>query len=91
MNKNGQSLRIPCNSLCILNYQGTDYHGMIDNVSLSGALVRLHASVPPGIQSGDECCLMLCNDPGVCPVRYTCKVVRIDSNYIGLEFVELGL
>ena len=91
MIKNGQSLRIPCNSLCVVSFQGIDYQGMIDNVSLSGALVCLQTSLLPGIESGDECDLMLCSDPGVCPVRYTCKVVRIDSNYIGLEFIELGL
>jgi len=91
MIRTGQSLRILCDSLCVLNFQGNNYQGMIDNVSLSGALVRLQSSQPPGIKPGDECGLMLCSDPGVCPVRYTCKVVRIDSNYIGLEFIELGL
>jgi len=90
MIKNGQSLRIPCNSLCLLSYQGVDYQGMIDNVSLSGALVRLQVPAPLGIRSGDECGLMLCSDPGICPVRYSCRVIRIDSDCIGLEFVELG-
>jgi hypothetical protein len=90
MIKNGQSLRIPCNSLCLLSYQGVEYQGMIDNVSLSGALVRLQGPAPLGIRSGDECGLMLCSDPGICPVRYSCRVIRIDSDCIGLEFVELG-
>lgn len=90
MIRKGQSLRIPCNSLCTLIYQDVTYQGMIDNVSLSGTLVRLHESAPPGIRAGDDCTLMLCSDPGICPVKYTCKVARIDSNCIGLEFVELG-
>lgn len=89
MPKRNQGLRIPCNSLCLLFHREARYQGMIDNVSLTGVLVRLQAE-PPGIRPGDECGLMLCSDPADCPIKYTCKVVRVEDNCIGMEFVELG-
>jgi len=88
--KRAHNLRIPCNSLCLLFYRDARYQGMIENVSLTGVLVRLHADESPGIRPGEECGLMLCSDPGDCPIRYTCKVVRVDGCCVGMEFVELG-
>lgn len=90
MDSKTHRLRIPCNSLCVVIYQGIEYRGMIENVSLTGTLVCLQDFMPPGIQVGDECGLLLCSDPSNCPARYTCRVIRVDSGCIGLEFVELG-
>jgi hypothetical protein len=91
MDKMGQSLRILCDAKCILIFEGFDYHGIIENVSLSGALIKLKDDIPDNLRTEDRCDLMLCGDPGLYPVKYTCNVIRIDSTAIGVKFIELNL
>jgi len=86
----GHSYRILCDAKCILNFDGFDYHGMIENVSLSGALLKLNDKMPIGMRPGDRCDLMLCDNSDYCPIKYSCKVIRIDSEIIGVQFLELG-
>jgi len=90
MNKAGKSTRIHCETVCILNYEGKNYQGVVENISLTGALIKLSGIVPSAIHPGDSCGLMLCSDPELCSVKYTCKVVRLDSAHIGVQFLELN-
>jgi hypothetical protein len=35
--------------------------------------------------------LMFCTNPDLYPIKYTCKVIRVDSEMIGLQFLELNI
>ena len=91
MDEMGHGLRFHCDAKCILIFEGFDYHGVIENVSLSGALIKLDDKVPISIHPGNRCDLMLCGNPELCPLKYTCKVIRLDSAIIGVQFIELNL
>lgn len=87
MGKHGESIRILCDALCLLHHQGVNYHGNIENISLSGALINMSGVIPTGILPGDTCVLKLCSDPDVCPIVYNCQVVRLDSTQLALVFI----
>lgn len=89
MSITGQNYRILCDAKCILNFAGVDYQGVIENISLSGALIKLD-KIPDNMNPGDKCGLLLCSNPDFCPVNYTCKVSRLDSGIIGVQFMEIN-
>lgn len=87
-----KSTRIVCDAKCILNFDGFDSHGVIENISLSGALIKLdHKNQNRVLHPGDRCDMMLCNNPDLYPVKYTCKVTRVESEIIGIQFLELNI
>lgn len=90
MKNEGHGTRLHCETTCILNYGGINYQGTVENISLTGALIKLSGIVPDTIRPGEICGLMLCSDPDQCSVKYTCKVARIDSARIGVQFLELN-
>lgn len=90
MEKKGQSFRILCDAVCILSFAGVDYRGVIVNISLTGALIRIDDEVPEGIHPGGECSLMLCGDAENCPIKYKCKIIRTDVKCVGVQFSELS-
>ena len=91
MDKIVQSSRIVCEAKCILNFDGVDFQGVIENISLSGALLKLKDKRPDSMQPGDMCDMIFCSNPDSYPVKYTSKVVRLDSEIIGIEFLELNM
>jgi PilZ domain-containing protein len=91
MDKMIQRSRIVCEAKCILNFDGFNFLGVIENISLSGALIKLNSKLPESIQPGDKCDMIFCSDPDLYPVKYTCKIVRLDSAIIGIEFLELSI
>lgn len=91
MRNTGKSDRIVCEAKCILNFDGFDFQGVIENISLSGALIKLNDKITNSIQPGDTCDMIFCNNPDLYPVKYTCKVIRLDSAIIGIEFLELNI
>jgi len=86
-----KSDRIVCEAKCILNFDGLDFQGVIKNISLSGALIMLNKKIPHSIHPGDTCDLMFCSNPDLYPVKYTSKVIRLDSKIIGVQFLELNI
>lgn len=82
--------RIKCNSLCILNCKGCSYSVMLENLSLEGALLKTNSAVLNRLNPDDMCDLMLCNDTALCPTKYSCKVVRFDSEGIGVQFMGIN-
>jgi c-di-GMP-binding flagellar brake protein YcgR len=83
--------RINCETKCIMHCDASEFQGVIKNISLSGALVMLNSKFPTNIHPGDTCDIMLCSNPDFCPVRYTSKVIRVDSAIIGVQFLELNM
>ena len=89
MDKAGQSIRILCDALCSIKFEGKNDQGIIENVSLTGALIKMDAAIPAALCPGVTCDLMIYSEmPGSC-TEYKCLVVRIDSNLIGLKFLEI--
>jgi c-di-GMP-binding flagellar brake protein YcgR len=91
MNSNVPSSRIVCEASCILNCNGFDFEGVIVNLSLTGALIELNDKSPDSIHPDNVCDLMFCANPDLYPIKYTCKVIRVDSKMIGLQFLELNI
>ena len=91
MNSNVPSSRIVCEARCILNCNGFDFEGVIVNLSLTGALIELNDKSPDNIHPDSVCDLMFCTNPDLYPIKYTCKVIRVDSKMIGLQFLELNI
>jgi hypothetical protein len=85
------SSRIVCKAKCILSLDGFDYQGVIVNLSLSGALIKLNNKIPNNMLTDNMCDLMFCSDPDLYPIKYICKVIRVDSEMIGLQFLELNI
>lgn len=84
-----QHQRVRCDSKCLLYYAETKYYGVISNISMSGAAVRLYGLHTGAMQAGDTCSLLLCADPEVCFCKYTGRITRSTPAGIGLEFIEL--
>lgn len=67
-------------------YHGvTKYEGMLQNISCSGALVGLPA-IPQFMEPGDLCHLAFAANPEA--ILCGCKVIRMLSSCVGLQFVE---
>jgi c-di-GMP-binding flagellar brake protein YcgR len=86
-----KSDRIVCEAHCILHFDGVEFQGVIENISLSGALIKLKGTLPDSIRPGATCDMIFCSNPDVFPVKYTSEVVRLDSGLIGIEFLEINM
>ena len=82
--------RIECDSQCVLNCNGSSYSVMLEVLSLEGALLRTNSGLMNSVKPNDVCDLLLCNDPNICPTKYSCKIVRLDSEGIGVQFMGLN-
>lgn len=70
---------------CVLYHCGSKYSGVLEDISISGALVSMTNSLPYVVQLGDQCGLECCGEL-YCPDECSSKVVRIDSHKVGLQF-----
>jgi len=84
-NRRGNS-RVTCISKCFLYHNGSRYSGVLENISISGALVSAGDSLPYVVQVGDSCDLVYCVDGVISPGEYPGTVVRLYSPKIGLQF-----
>jgi len=91
MGKKWKDDRIPCEVKCILNVDQTIFQGVIENLSLSGALVKLNNKMSFKIHPDDMCDLVFGGNPELYPMKYICKVIRVDSEMIGVQFLELNI
>jgi hypothetical protein len=77
--------RVELLTKCQLEINGKKYNCLVDNISTTGAAVEMADTDQDCIQVGDVGTLDVIL---LSPVTYRCKVVRIDSNQIGLQFVD---
>ena len=78
--------RIKFESQCLLmGHDGDTYEALLDDISLSGALVQV--SDETHFQIGDMCDLMLSDESAEFPIKRTGKIVRLDSEMIGVSFL----
>lgn len=82
-------IRVSCDDKCVLSYNGINYQCMLENISISGALVCERDFPPVAIRVGDSCGLLLCTDPALCPGKYTSRVTRLAPSRIALHFTAL--
>jgi len=81
--------RVACADKCLLVYNGRNYTCMLENISVSGALLCCADPFPIHMKPGEACGMLLCNDPKLCPSEYRSKVARHDAPEIALEFLEI--
>lgn len=76
--------RIPFTTNGLLDIRGEKYSCLVDNISSTGVLIEVNDTDYERIRLGDigSVSILLLS-----PVSYACRVVRIDSNLIGLHFL----
>ncbi len=79
-------LRVSCSDKCLLVYDGKNYPCILENISVSGALLICTDPFPRRMNAGETCGLLLCSDPTVCPGENKSKVARHDAAKIALQF-----
>lgn len=77
--------RVAFRTTCVLNINGNQYKGLLDNISDNGALIALISSHQDRIHQGDTGTLQVLL---LSPVTYRCRVVRIKGNEIAVEFID---
>ena len=77
--------RLTLKTECHLDMNGITYNALIDNISAVGASIEITALAQKDINVGDMGTLHVLL---LSPVQYLCKIVRIDANQIGLQFVD---
>lgn len=66
---------------------GNSYGALLQNISLGGALVKVKDGVLAGLEVGDICKMLLCDNADSCPIKRTCRVVRFESVSMGVQFL----
>ncbi|OGW36121.1 MAG: hypothetical protein A2X58_08560 [Nitrospirae bacterium GWC2_56_14] len=87
INRHGR--RIACSDKCLLVYKGKNYPCVLENISVSGALLFCSDSFPKYMNPGETCGMLLCSDPTLCPSEYKSIVARYDVSKIALRFIEV--
>lgn len=68
-----------------IDINGTKYNCLVDNISTIGALIEVTASEQKHILVGEMLILYMVL---LSPVKFLCKVIRINIDQIGLQFVN---
>jgi hypothetical protein len=76
--------------MCVLNFSGDEYHVLLENLSIEGALIKTTDKSLNRLKPNDIFELTLSNNPSICPIIYDCKVVRCDSDGIAIQFIGLN-
>ena len=88
MGSQRQYTRFECDSESILmELDGNTFDVLLENLSIGGALVKVSDGIPQNLNVGDICSLMLCDNPDSCPVKHSCRVIRLDSVNMGVRFL----
>lgn len=84
-----QGRRVNCADKCLLVYNGKKYPCILENISMSGALLLCTDPFPKTMNPGEICGILLCSDPALCPSEYRSKVARYEASKIALQFIEI--
>lgn len=79
-----EHVRVTCEAPCILHHKGINYHALLENISLGGALVKIDNAPPDGLYIGSEVNLTVFDT--ALPMKHSCKVIWLDSSDIGVKF-----
>jgi len=83
--------RVHCQTRCVLDYKGSQYTVVLENISINGALITLDRNMMVHPEINESFSLVLCNNPALCPPKYPCRVVRYsdDDVTVGIEFLDV--
>lgn len=70
----------------LMGLDGVTYHALLGDLSLAGALIKLKDNVPNGLHVGEMCGLMLSAKPQLSSAKYTGRIVKLDSDGVGISF-----
>ena len=77
--------RIKSKSPCFLmDNDGDIFDALLEDISVSGALIAVRGGIPKNLNIGDICSLLLSND---ITLRRSCRIVRHDSENMGISFL----
>jgi len=88
MTEKRSSHRVGCFAKCILYHDGAKYGCILENISFSGALIKMGRPLPERLHQGDRCSLVLSGDPIVSPGEYNSTIARLSAPRIGLHFLK---
>ncbi len=86
MSEKRSNQRVVCSNRCQLQFNGKNYRGIIENLSNSGALLKLSAKQRLELPQGSLCSLIINDDPLFVPGEFSSKVVHHRSSHIGIKF-----
>jgi len=79
--------RIDCAMKCFLYHEGSKFRGVVENLSISGAFVKIWRNLSGIIHPGDACNLLICNLAALSYSRHASQAKHIDATAIGIEFL----
>lgn len=79
--------RISCATKCILYHAGSKFRGVLENLSISGALVRLNRNLSDIIRPGDDCSLLICHLSSLSYSRHASQVKHLEATAVGVQFI----
>ena len=80
--------RTDCSTKCILYHDGLYFRGVVENLSISGALVRIRRDASEIIHPGDACSLLICNLPTLTYSKHASQAKYLASTAIGMKFLS---
>ena len=86
MSEKRTSQRVECSSNCQLSLNGNIYRGIIENLSTSGALLKVAAKKLFELPQGSQCSLIISDDPLFIPGVFSGNIVHNCSSRIGIKF-----
>lgn len=87
MFKKRKFVRVRCRVKSSLELKGHIVHGHLENVSVSGALLRLHESMLA--RPGDLCRLSIYPSDEKAPLRVRAELIHVGFSLAGLRFTEM--
>jgi len=80
-------IRTKSDLICLLiGIDGVSHQALLGNISLGGVLVRIDNKDSKELHVGEMCGLMLHDSHNMNLDRHTGKIVRIDSDGVGVSF-----
>lgn len=87
MKSEKNDFRIKTDSHCLLmGLDGVTYRALLGDLSVTGALIKLSGNAPNGLHVGEMCGLMLSDNPKLSSAKYTGRIVKLDSDCVGISF-----
>ncbi len=80
--------RTDCSTKCILYHDGSYFRGVVENLSVSGALIRIRRNASEIIHQGDACNLLICDLPALTYSKHASQAKHLSSTAIGIRFLS---
>ena len=89
MDSRRRYIRVKSGFNCVLTgYDGRNYEGRLDNITIDGALVRVSQGIQADLKVGEEFDLMFCYGNEDFSIKHPCKVIRCDPAALAINFIK---